>query len=156
MMEHESVMKMWEDYLESIGEDARDTDKTYISWHFCDNEKDANELAELVKENVKRATTSLHYSYEVDGDPLPKVGELGIITDWNGIAQCVIRTKKVRVLAFGEVDEELAAIEGEGDKSLKYWRDAHKDVYVIRMKEYGREFTEDTMVVFEEFEVVYK
>ncbi len=66
--EHQSVRKMWEDYLISIGESIAMTDKTYNSGYFCDNEKDADELAELAKEGVKRGTTSLYYWYEVENE----------------------------------------------------------------------------------------
>ncbi|WMJ82236.1 ASCH domain-containing protein [Clostridium sp. MB40-C1] len=151
-----SVKKMWEDYLTSIGESIIKTNKKYTSWHFCSDEKSANELARLVKEGVKRGTTSLYYLYEVENEKIPMADEYSVITNWSGIAECIIRTKKVRVLPFKDINEELAEIEGEGDKSLEYWKKAHIDVFIEELKELGMEFTSDMMVVFEEFEVVYK
>jgi len=50
----------------------------------------------------------------------------------------------------------MAEIEGEGDKSLKYWRRAHISFFSRELEEYNMKFTEDMPVVFEEFEVVYK
>jgi uncharacterized protein YhfF len=47
--EDKSVIKIWESYLASIG----NTNKSYTSWYFCDNEKGANELAKLVREKIK-------------------------------------------------------------------------------------------------------
>ena len=55
--EHKSVKEMWENYLMYIGYDIVNTNKKHISWHFCDNEEDANNLAELVKHGIKKATT---------------------------------------------------------------------------------------------------
>ncbi|PJI06919.1 MULTISPECIES: ASCH domain-containing protein [Clostridium] len=155
-MEHESVKKMWQEYLKSIGEDVDNTNKSYTSWYFCDNEKSANDLAELVKSGVKRGTSSLYYWYKVENEELPKEGEHSIITDWNGIATSIIRTKKVTVLPFENVNQELAEIEGEGDKSLEYWRKEHIHFFTKELEEKGIEFSEDMLVVFEEFEVVYK
>ncbi|MCT4595762.1 MAG: ASCH domain-containing protein [Anaeromicrobium sp.] len=154
--EHNSVEEMWKGYLKSIGEHIENTDKSYISWYFCDNEKSANELAQLVKDKVKRATTSLYYWYEVENEPLPKEGDLNVITNWDGIAECIIQTKKVTIVPFDEVTEEFAKTEGEGDKSLKYWREAHIDAFTRGLKEQGKEFSEDMLVVCEEFELVYK
>jgi uncharacterized protein YhfF len=44
----------------------------------------------------------------------------------------------------------------EGDKSLKYWRDVHKKYFTKELKEIGKEFNEDMLVVCEEFDVVEK
>lgn len=153
---HVSVENMWEDYLSSIGESVENTNKSYDSWYFCDSEESANELAVLVKEGVKRGTTSLYDLHAIENEELPKVGELSVITDWNGIAQSVIKVKKVNILPFNEVDEELASIEGEGDKSLEYWQRVHIDFFTRELKGFNMEFSKDMLIVFEEFEVVYK
>ncbi|MCT4583817.1 MAG: ASCH domain-containing protein [Peptostreptococcaceae bacterium] len=154
--EQTSVKEMWHQYLKSINEDVNNTDKKYISWHFCDNEKDANDLANLTKEGIKRATTSLYYWYEVEGEVLPQVGDLNIITNWNGEAKCIIKTKEINIVPFREVTEEFAKTEGEGDKSLEYWKNAHIKAFSRGLKEVGKEFFEDILVVCEEFELVYK
>ncbi|APC41229.1 ASCH domain-containing protein [Clostridium estertheticum] len=154
--EHKSVEKMWRKYLKSIGGSTYNTNKNYTSWHFCDNEKSANDLAKLVRGKVKRGTCSLYYFYGVENEELPMEDNHSIITTWNGIAQCVIKTKKVTVLPFKDVNEKFAEIEGEGDKSLEYWRKVHIDFFTRELKEVKREFSQDMLVVFEEFEVVYK
>ena len=94
--------------------------------------------------------------YKVDNEPIPKKDEYSVVTDWNGIAKCVIRTKEIFVLPFKDVDERLASIEGEGDKSLRYWREAHIDFFKRELEALNMEFREDMVVVFEEFEVLYK
>ncbi|SKC82208.1 ASCH domain-containing protein [Maledivibacter halophilus] len=154
--EHRSVQEMWMNYLKVIGEDRKSRNKEYTSWYFCDNEKDANHLAKLVVEGTKRATASLYYWYEVEKEKPPKKGDLSIITDWNGIAKCIIRTNKVSIIPFEEVTEEFARMEGEGDKSLEYWRNAHINFFSRELKDLGKKFSKDMTVVCEEFEVVYK
>lgn len=154
--EHKSVKEIWGNYLISIGDDIINTNKKYTSWYFCDNEESANNLAELVRQGIKRATTGLYYFYEVEGETLPKAGDLSIIINWQGIAQCIIETKEVNLLPFKEVTKEYAKIEGEGDKSLRYWREGHINAFNRELKEHKKEFREDMLVVCEEFETVYK
>lgn len=151
--EHKSVTEMWGKYLNSLDDNA---DKNYASWYFCDNERSANELADLVKSGEKRATASLLYWYEVEGELLPKVGDLNIITNWDGIAQCIIETKKITIIPFEDVSEEFARTEGEGDKSLEYWRRVHIEFFTKELESIGKKFSKDMRVVCEEFEVVYK
>ncbi len=154
-MEDITVRKLWQEYLTAIGEDEATTEKKYTAWHFCDNEKDADELAELVLQGVKRATASLYVSYEAEKEELPKVGDYSVITDWSGRAKGIIQTVRIDIVPFGQVTPEFAAIEGEGDKSLEYWRGAHTAFFSREMKELGMEPSEDMKVVCEEFKLVY-
>lgn len=150
-----SVDYIWENYLKSLGENRNNTAKQYSTWYFGSNKKEADELAELVKKGTKRGTTSLYYWYENEKEPLPLPGEYSVIVNWEGEAQCIIKTTKVTLLAFKDVTEELAKIEGEGDKSLEHWRDVHIRFFTEEMKDEVKQFTEDMIVVFEEFELVF-
>lgn len=151
-----SVETMWENYLKSIGESLDNTDKKYDSWCFCDNEKSANELAILVKQGIKRATTSLNYWYEIKGEKAPKVGDINIIENWDNIAQCIVQTKKISIMPFNKVSEEFANTEGEGDKSLEYWRKVHIEFFSKELEVENLEFKENMAVVCEEFELIYE
>jgi len=155
-MEHLSVMAMWKEYLATIGEKEEDTLKSYTSWHFCDNEEDANDLVELVLIGTKRATASLYLSYEYEKEDLPKVGNHSIITDWSKTARCILETVKIDIVPYQEVTEKFAATEGEGDKSLEYWRRAHWNYFSREIEAMGRKPSEDMIVVCEEFKVIYK
>ena len=65
-------------------------------------------------------------------------------------------TRKVTILPFKYVTEEFAIMEGEGDKSLEYWRNVHIKFFTEELKEVGKQFNEDMNIVYEEFEVVFK
>ena len=65
-MENNSVDIMWKKYLKSIGENEEDTNLSYTSWYFGGDKQIADELAELTIKGDKRATTSLHYLYEIE------------------------------------------------------------------------------------------
>jgi len=150
------IEEMWKEYLSSIESSLNSTDKYYESWHFCNNEKDANELAELTKQGIKRATSSLLDSYISENQPIPKKHDLHIITDWNQNPVCIIEISKVEIIKFRNITQEHAEIEGEGDKSLNYWRECHLKFFKQDAEYLNFAFTEDSDVVFIIFDVVYK
>jgi len=152
---NESIKKMWEAYLKSIDESVKETQKIYDAWHFCNDEKNANALADLVKKRIKQATTSLFYLYELEEEPLPEKGQYSIILDWNGTSQCIIRSTSIEVLPFNEVTETFAKEEGEGDQSLEYWKKVHKVAFENELMSVEKDFSEDMLVVCEKFQVVY-
>lgn len=154
MTKAESVEAMWS-ALVSARPDLVAVEATYSAWHFCDNESDANELADLVVAGRKCATAGLLWSYEAEGEPLPVVGDLSVVTDWEGRARCVIRTTSVEVVPFEAVTAEFAAIEGEGDGSLEYWRRAHEAAFTRELAQFGRELESSAPVVCVCFEVVF-
>lgn len=150
----QSVTDMWS-ALAKARPDLVDEHTTYTAWHFCDNKSDADELAELVLDGRKRATAALRWAYEFDNEPLPLVGDLSVVTDWEGRARCVIRLTSVEVVPFQAVPPEFAAAEGEGDGSLEYWRAVHRDAFGRELKEAGLALEPEAPVVCMRFEVVF-
>lgn len=146
------IEEYWQRYL---AENKNETATKYSYYFFCDNEKDANELASLVVAGKKRATASNAYVYKHEGEPIPKIGDICIITDFYNYPRCIIKTIKVDIIPFNKVPAEFAALEGEGDGSLEYWRQGHKLFFTRECKEIGKPFTEDMPVVCEQFQVVY-
>jgi uncharacterized protein YhfF len=146
-MADERVEGFWRAFVDATGMEGR-----YTAWAFGsdDDPAGATELARLVRDGPKRATTSLASGYS-DDEPMPRPGDLSIVLDGDAAPVCVIRTTKVEVRSFGEVDEAFAWVEGEGDRSLAYWRDVH-----IRFFEHEGEPVDDrTPVVLESFELLW-
>ena len=141
--------EMWKAFCKESGNDG----EKYEAWAFGD---DADRLASLVLEGKKSATASIYELYAYDNEQLPEVGDLSIILDSEDRAVCMIRDTEVRVVPFRDVDEEHARLEGEGDLSLSYWREAHRKVFTEWMKEAGMAFRDSTNVVLERFEVVFR
>ena len=125
----------------------------YDAWAFG---VDADLLAYLVVSGEKTATASAYPLYEADNEDLPKAGEYSVILDSDENAVCIIRTEKVTIVPFEEVTPEHAYKEGEGDKSLAYWREVHEKIFTEWLDETGLKFTPQMKVVCEEFAVVYK
>ena len=124
----------------------------YEAWAFGD---DPDTLAELVRTGVKTATASAYPFYELEGEDLPKAGEYSVILNTKDEAVCIIRTTKVYVTPYREVTAEQAWKEGEGDRSLNYWRWVHEAFFRKELEAVGLGFTENMGVVCEEFEVIY-
>ena len=125
----------------------------YDAWAFGEA---ADKLAALVKAGIKTATCSAYDLYEAEGEDLPQPGETSVILDSADEAVCIIRTTRVYVVPFDEVAAEHAFREGEGDRSLEYWRKVHEEFLTDELSSVNLKFNENIKVVCEEFEVVYR
>lgn len=123
----------------------------YDAWSFGD---DADKLASLVKAGIKTATCSALCFYEFEEEPLPQVGGYNVILDSNEEAVCITRTTKVYVEKFNKISEDHAFKEGEGDRTLAYWRKVHQRFFTEELKTVGLSFDTKMKLVCEEFEVV--
>jgi uncharacterized protein YhfF len=153
--DHTNLSTFWLAYLSMLPEDAPRPDFMPDAWYFCDNETDANTLAGLVQAGIKTATCSLFWVYAAGNERMPQVGDLSIITDWGGFPLCIIETTEVEIKPYNTVDLKFAYDEGEGDRSLAYWRAAHWRFFSRECVSIGREPAEDMPVVCERFRVIF-
>lgn len=124
-------------------------------YYFCDNKKDADDCAELVGRGIKQATTHALSWFQTNKEALPAPGDLAIVTDWDGTPRAIIKTTKVEIVQFKDITPEYAAIEGEGDKSLAYWKEVHWSYYARELRDYHVEPTADMELVCEYFETIW-
>jgi uncharacterized protein YhfF len=111
---------------------------------FGDNPALADELLVLVIAGRKTATCSTP-----DDPNLSRPGERWIVLDGRAEPRCVIETTQITMRRYNEVDAAFAYDEGEGDRSLEYWRDAHRTYFGRQGK-----FSEDMMLVCERFRLL--
>ena len=140
--------EMWNAYKQinpSIGDEID-------AWAFGE---EADFLADLVLKGSKTATASAYDLYAVDNEPLPQEGTFDIILDGQDQAVCIVEITRVSVQPFNQVSAQHAYKEGEGDKSLAYWRQVHEDCFAEWLREAGLTFTPESKVVLEEFRKVY-
>ena len=116
---------------------------------------EADLLADLVLKGEKTATASAYDLYAVDDEPLPREGTFDVILDSQNQAVCIVEITKVSVEPFNKVSADHAYKEGEGDKTLVYWRQVHEDFFTDCLGEAGLIFTPESKVVLEEFRKVY-
>jgi uncharacterized protein YhfF len=144
-MDEPAVAEYWRRFVAATGIDGPHT-----AWGFGNTAEMATGLGLLVRDGPKRATASLRSAYD-DGEPMPCPGGLGVIVDGSGVPLCVIRTTGVEVRAFGDVDAEFAWTEGEGDRSLEFWRAEHIRFFAAG----GAPVDDSTPVVLERFELLW-
>ena len=153
MQQDQRIEEFWKRFLEAK---KMDPNTKYIeSFHFELTEKWANELLRLVLEGRKRATASSLFAYSQEGQSMPKVGDYSIVTDWDGNPKCVIQTTTVQTIPYSEMTFDVCKREGE-DENLESWRKGHQKFFTEEGKEMGYEFSEDMLIVFEDFKVVYQ
>lgn len=122
-------------------------------WHFELTEGACNYLLDLVLKGQKKATASSVLGYQIEGEEIPKEGNLSVITDWDGNPRCVIKTTRVRIIPYKDITFDIAKLEGEDD-TLESWRKNHEKFFTEEGKELGYKFSEEMKVIFEEFEVI--
>ena len=111
-------------------------------------------LLALIRAGRKRAGTSLLWAMEAEGEALPQVGQIEIVVDHLNEPALLTRITRVETVPFNQVTAEYAAIEGEGDGSLAYWREAHWAFFSRECQRAGREPTATMPVVCSVFEVL--
>lgn len=118
------------------------------AWAFGDSPEQADELLELVLQGIKIATCSALSAYGPD-EPIAQPGSVEVVLDGRGMPRAVIRVVSVDIRKFNEVDAEFAAAEGEGDRSLAYWRAEHEEFFTRT-----GHFAPDMELVCEQFELL--
>lgn len=151
-MSNYSANELWEDFRKF----NPNAPESYDAWAFGHSKEMADELAQLVLNGRKTATASNYVLYELESEPLPDVGLHNIILDGDENAVAIVETTSVEIIPFDEVTEEHAFLEGEGDRSLKYWQDVHEDFFKKELKEANLEFHPKILVVCERFQLIYK
>ncbi|WGD37385.1 ASCH domain-containing protein [Lysinibacter sp. HNR] len=146
-----TVPEFWNHCRKTLSNLPEDIPET---WAFGATPEHADGLLKLVLEGTKTGTASALWDYEHSGDTIPVVGEYSMILDGRGTPRALIEITSVDIVAFNEVSEEHAHAEGEGDRSLASWREAHEHFW-RNYSENPRGYEPDMPVVCERFRVLY-
>ncbi len=114
-------------------------------WKLGKNRAESDYLFELVKKGLKVATS---YLYD---ETFVMPSQYSILTNWNGTDEVQLEITRCYIVPFKDVPERQAIREGEGLCTLEEWKIIHKDFFTKELAEKGKEFTEDTLIVCEEF-----
>jgi uncharacterized protein YhfF len=123
--------------------------------YYGDSPELSRTLLAMIRGGQKRAGTGLLWLHEHEGEPLPQVGDIEIVLTHDHRPSIITRVTRVEVLPYREVSAEYAAIEGEGDGSLDYWRKAHWAYFSRVCASIGKVPTEEMLVVCGVFEVLH-
>jgi len=115
-------------------------------WKFGANKSESDYCFELVKNGIKTAT-----SYLYDEKTFIAPQQYSIVTNWDATEEVQLITNRYYITSFKEITERHAYLEGEGARTLEEWKTIHKDFFTKELAEKGQEFTEDALIVCEEF-----
>ena len=120
-------------------------------WYLGKNKRQADRLFRLVLNGKKIATSYLYKETEKLSN-----NSFSILTDWDKSNQLLIFTTNIQVIPFNKVTKQHAQNEGEGTKTLQYWRGVHRKFFAEQLAESNQDFSEDTLIVCETFQVIKK
>ena len=156
MIEHAGAASLWADYIAALPPAERNVLIEPEVWAFGDSPELADELAALVKQGIKTATADLVWIVEFEARSIPKTGDFSVVLDGAGDPVCIIQTTDISIRPYEKVPPEFAYDEGEGDRSLAYWRQAHWSYFGRRCADIGRKPTLTMPVICEHFRLVYQ
>lgn len=154
-MQSEPIEAFWREYLNTLPTDSPKHSEDYEAAAFGDSLEMADELGALVASGTKTATCSALWEWEAEGDTPPEPGAKCVVLDGRSEPLCIIETVGVEIRPYNEVDARFAHDEGEGDRSLQHWRDAHWRFFTRSLPKIGQEPTPQMPLVCERFQVVY-
>ena len=134
MVPDEQVQRCWDELCAASGVER--SALTAVE-QFGDSPAMADELVALVLAGTKRATAGLVSDLTRQGLALPVPGDHWIALDGSGRPACVLRTTQVRVGPLDSVDASFAEDEGEGDRTVQWWREAHRRYFVRQAQRAG-------------------
>lgn len=145
------IRVFWQSYLDTLPDHHPHRFQAVPeAWSFGDSPEMADELGRLVLQGKKTATCSRYLGKNVLEEAGPS-----IIVDGAGHPLCVVNTFEILVRRYKDVDAQFASDEGEGDRSLVYWRKAHWTFFTREGAQEGYEVSEDMLLECERFLVLH-
>lgn len=151
---NQSAIALWTQFKETHGI----LHDYYEAWAFGNSPEMADELLVHVLKGEKTGTSSLHLLYELglEEEAMPEVGQYSVLLDGKNQAQAIICTKVVDILPYAQVSEVHGYLEGEGDRTLEYWRRVHQPFFEQELRRHQLTFSEELLIVYELFELVFQ
>lgn len=155
MAQTTEIAAYWAEFLATLPTGSPLRDRSYTAEQWGDGPALADELGHLIAQGVKTATCSALWEWEAEGSAPPQVGALTIVLDGQGRPLGIVETTEVTVRPYDEVDAQFAYEEGEGDRSLEFWRAAHWRFFSRALAKIGRTPAPDMPLVCERFRLIY-
>jgi uncharacterized protein YhfF len=155
MAKDERIEAYWQAFLASLPADSPYRNRPYEAEGWGDSPEMAAELGALIAAGTKTATCSAVWEWQAEGASWPEPGFLTIVLDGQAQPLCIVETTEVTIQPYSAVEAQFAFDEGEGDRSLAYWREVHQRFFTRALQKIGREFSVDMPLVCERFRIIY-
>ena len=148
----ELVEQFWRRCCREHGIDSDD----YFASTFADHKMATyhDTLLDLVGQGKKRATAHLELDFPRSNVNRRTPGDYWVVLDSVNLPRFLLRITDVESWPFDKVPVTFAAREGEGDCSLQYWREVHRDYFQQQCASWSVEWSESLETVCEGFELV--
>jgi len=151
----EIIEVYWQSFLASLPTDSPYRNRPFDTEGWGDSPEMADELGALIAAGTKTATCSAVWEWQTEGESWPEIGHITIVLDGRDQPLCIIETLEVTIKPYNEVDAAFAFDEGEGDRSLAYWREVHHRFFSRSLAKIGKQFVEEMLLVCERFRVIF-
>lgn len=115
---------------------------SFEAWSFGNTKEMADKLGQLVLDGKKTATCSLLRAYRGEENEIPRVGVYSVLCDGSEKPICIVFLTDTWICKYNEMTEKHAYEEGEGNRTLEYWKKVHFDFF----KDYEGFHKEDLLV----------
>ncbi len=151
----ECIERYWQKFQDSLAPGSAYLGRPFVAEGWGDGPEMADELGALIAAGVKTATCSSVWEWQAESQTWPDPGWITVVLDGHAEPLCIVETIEVIVRRYNEVDEAFAFDEGEGDRSLDYWREAHRAFFSRCLQKIDRQFALDMPLVCERFKLIY-
>jgi uncharacterized protein YhfF len=111
-----------------------------------------NELAQLVIDGIKTASSNTNHFFEQPNRHMPQIGDYNIILNKEFRPVCCIQITAVKTCMYEEVDEAFAIAEGDG--SYENWDAIHTDYFSEQLAAANLVFHRQTLLLCQSFQLI--
>lgn len=112
-------------------------------------------IVPLIETRQKTGTFALAAEFESDPARAPQVGDLYVVTHFDGTPAVLYRITFVETVPFEGIDHDHVQVEGPKARDVGVWRGIHWDYFGAIMRSMGREGSMQMPIVFQRFEVLF-
>lgn len=123
------IQCFWDKFLETRPSCTHLKKYKFEAWSFGNTKEMADDLGSLVLMGKKTATCSLLRAYEGYEDEIPRAGVYSVLCNGDERPIAIIQVTHTWICKYSEVTDQHAYEEGEGDRSLNYWKKVHQEFF---------------------------
>ena len=115
----------------------------------------SNIIVPLILQGQKTGTFAMAAEYEQDPAFAPQVGDLYVVTWFDGRPALLYRITVVEQVPFEGINHEHVQVEGPNARQVDIWRKIHWDYWGGMLRQRGLEPSMQMAVVFSRFQLLY-
>lgn len=115
----------------------------------------SNIIVPLILQGQKTGTFAMAAEYEQDPAAAPQVGDLYVVTWFDGRPALLYRITVVERVPFEGINHDHVQVEGPNARQVEIWRKIHWDYWGGMLRQRGLEPSMQMPVVFSRFQLLY-